>query len=248
MATPAWIKLYRKKLHDFTFRQLPDAIKAHVILIELLASQTENKLPCDSKLIQSAIGADKAVDLALLLAKGFIEMIEQEESSRESLESNSRLSLERSASSSISSSSEYDLAPRPRKKPELPWPANFALTPAMRAYAMNHGIDPEMEFERFRDWAIAHSKTYADWEAGWRTRINNTDKFGGAKLSTPVSWDDHLGIRICPGDGGRCNRKKCADTGHCAATGDLAPSVASAGVNGNHARNINLTGAGGRAK
>ena len=69
-----------------------------------------------------------------------------------------------------------------KPKRETVWPDGFALTPAMREYATSRGIDPDREFEAFHDWAISKSKRYVDWEAGWRTRINNAPRYGGAVI------------------------------------------------------------------
>jgi Helix-turn-helix domain len=66
-----------------------------------------------------------------------------------------------------------------KRKPELPWPDDFALTEPMKAYAVERGINPVAEFEAFRNWAIAKDARYRDWPHAWRTRIDNAPKFGG---------------------------------------------------------------------
>ena len=51
---PPWIKLYTTTADDYLFSSLPDATKAHLILIWLLASKTGNKLPnARVKMLQS---------------------------------------------------------------------------------------------------------------------------------------------------------------------------------------------------
>lgn len=70
--SPPWIKLYNELLDDFEFGCLPDASKAHLILIWLLASRSENRLPYDADWIARRINATDGVDLAGLERAGFI--------------------------------------------------------------------------------------------------------------------------------------------------------------------------------
>ena len=43
--TPPWIKLYNRLLDDYAFGRLPDASKAHLVAIWLLASRSDNRVP-----------------------------------------------------------------------------------------------------------------------------------------------------------------------------------------------------------
>lgn len=70
---PIWIKLYRSLLTDYEFASLPDATKAHLILIWLIASETENRVPADPDWIARRIGAQESVNLDLLVRLGFLE-------------------------------------------------------------------------------------------------------------------------------------------------------------------------------
>jgi len=74
---PPWIKLYVRILDDYTFSKLPDAHKAHLALIWVLASKTENKIPADSAWISNRIGATEPVNLNALLEAGFLEPWEE---------------------------------------------------------------------------------------------------------------------------------------------------------------------------
>jgi len=76
---PPWIKLYNGLLEDYEFGGLPDASKMHLIAIWLLASRSDNKIPYDSKWISGRINATDAVDLDLLLERGFIVLDQVEE-------------------------------------------------------------------------------------------------------------------------------------------------------------------------
>lgn len=71
--SPPWIKLYNSLLDSYEFAQLPDASKAHLLAIYLLASRNSNKIPADPEWIKTSIKAHENVDLNLLVKFGFIE-------------------------------------------------------------------------------------------------------------------------------------------------------------------------------
>ena len=71
---PPWIKLYNHLLDDYEFGSLQDASKLHLMLIWLLASRNNNKLPFNARWIKQRIGVESEVDLTELLDFGFIEM------------------------------------------------------------------------------------------------------------------------------------------------------------------------------
>jgi len=70
--SPPWIKLHRDLLRDYDFICLQDASKMHLMLIWLLASQLDNKIPYDEKFIRNQIGIDSKVNLNDLINKGFL--------------------------------------------------------------------------------------------------------------------------------------------------------------------------------
>ena len=73
---PPWIKLHRDILRDYEFSCLQDASKLHLIMIWVLASQTDNRVPHDAQWIQQQIGAKSRVDLKSLINSGFL-IVEQ---------------------------------------------------------------------------------------------------------------------------------------------------------------------------
>lgn len=83
---PPWIKLYNELLDDYEFGALPDASKMHLIAIWLLASRSENKIPCDATWVGRRINANSKVDLDLLERNGFI-IVNQELHSMEQVAS-----------------------------------------------------------------------------------------------------------------------------------------------------------------
>lgn len=70
--TPPWIKLYTELLNDYDFARLPDANKAHLIGIWLLASRLNNVVPFDPAWVAAKINATMPIDLTVLEAAGFI--------------------------------------------------------------------------------------------------------------------------------------------------------------------------------
>jgi hypothetical protein len=70
--TPPWIKLYNRLLDNYDFGLLPDASKAHLIAIWLLASRSKNVLPIDPAWIAKRISATTPVDLNILRNADFI--------------------------------------------------------------------------------------------------------------------------------------------------------------------------------
>ena len=70
--SPPWIKLYNGLLDDYDFGRLPDASKAHLLAIGLLASRHSNKLPLDADWLGKRINATEPVNLKALILSGFV--------------------------------------------------------------------------------------------------------------------------------------------------------------------------------
>lgn len=70
--TPPWIKLHRDLLRDYDFCCLQDASKLHLVLLWLLASQLDNKIPNDPPWIQKQLGLKSKVNIKDLINQGFI--------------------------------------------------------------------------------------------------------------------------------------------------------------------------------
>jgi len=72
--SPPWIKLHNELLESYEFECLPDASKAHLLCIWLLASRTSNKINPDPKWIGRKIGANSKVDIDVLIQSGFLQL------------------------------------------------------------------------------------------------------------------------------------------------------------------------------
>jgi len=78
-----WVKSYCEQLdpeneNGQKFLALPDAVKAHVANLRLIAPKCENIFIWDAEKVGEAIGATVPVDLDLLQAEGYIEEITPE--------------------------------------------------------------------------------------------------------------------------------------------------------------------------
>jgi len=69
---PPWIKLSRDLLRDYNFQCLQDASKLQLMLIWLLASQMDNKIPADEEFIKNQIGVKGKLCLKELIDKGYL--------------------------------------------------------------------------------------------------------------------------------------------------------------------------------
>lgn len=67
-----WIKLYFDLFDDIEFCLLPDESKFHFIGLMMLATKLNNRLPNNSRFLAQRIGANKEINLKLLLEKKFL--------------------------------------------------------------------------------------------------------------------------------------------------------------------------------
>ena len=70
--TPPWIKLHRAVIDDYLFAALKDRTKAHLIMIWVLASASEGRIPHDAKFIGARINANEPVDIEAMIEAGFL--------------------------------------------------------------------------------------------------------------------------------------------------------------------------------
>lgn len=81
---PIWIKLYNSVLDDYDFLALPDAVRSQLMLIWLVASRQNNRIPYDAKWIARAIHCTGRLDLDALVESGWLYLTDASESVAES--------------------------------------------------------------------------------------------------------------------------------------------------------------------
>jgi hypothetical protein len=176
--TPPWIKLYNEILDDYEFSCLQDASKLHLVLIWLLASRTDNKIPLDSEWIGRKISATETVDLDVLLKAGFIEKIEENQQLQEAEQDASDTLADCKQSACLETETEGeregDIDP-PQKQPKK----RKTIPPALEEVAAyckerDNGIDPQRFIDHYEanGWMRGKNKI-KDWKACVRTWEKN---------------------------------------------------------------------------
>jgi hypothetical protein len=117
---PPWIKLYNELLDDYDFACLQDASKLHLIMIFLLASRTNNKIPYDKNWIKNKINATENVDLEGLEKLGFISITEDDSKPLADCKQNACLERERETETDIVKDIDKSISKKPSQnlKPE----------------------------------------------------------------------------------------------------------------------------------
>ena len=120
----------------------------------------------------------------------------REEKSRESNRLRQAVHREKKASNkkvtAHSPSASPTASPNAQTKARL-WPSDFTLNETLKSYAISKNIDPEKIddfFEDMKNWADAKSQKYVDWEAAFRTRVNNAPEYGKHFLKPHDPWDN----------------------------------------------------------
>lgn len=144
---PTWIKAYVELLDHYDFSSLPDATKAHLFGLWLLAAATDNKIPNDPDWIARRINATTPIDLALLKSRGFI----QYESPRPSV---------RSADDDCSLEERREEEEERRADPDLP----LLLSLEGEPFAPPSATPPKATKAARESWLTGYGE---DWRARW---------------------------------------------------------------------------------
>jgi hypothetical protein len=167
--TPPWIKLYNDLLDDYAFACLQDASKAHLVLIWLLASRYENRVPNDPEWIARKIGATTPVDIAALVSAGFVTVEQDASTPLAASEQPATPEVEREIEVESPPSGEAPAHVRRARRGPLSHfvPDTWSPTEAHRKKAAELAVNLEAEAQAFRlhefntphsDWGRAFSK------------------------------------------------------------------------------------------
>lgn len=165
---PPWIKFHAAVLDDYEFGQLPDASKAHLLAIWLLASKLDNRIPNDSKWIARKINATERVDIDTLVRSGFLLM---RDASGPLAEREHDSMLEERRGEERESRGEGERAPARARATRLP--DDWEPSEDLKAWAAGSEptVDSGRETLKFKDYwrSAAGSKARKlDWDAAWR--------------------------------------------------------------------------------
>lgn len=141
--SPPWIKLHYSTLDDYAWSHLPDASKAHLMGIWLLASRNDGRVPNDAAWLGKRIGARSKVDMTVLVRAGFLERdastsAEQDASEALDLEEKRREETEKRREEADSERELFGLAWK-----DYPRRPNDSRANALRAWTArrNEGVD-----------------------------------------------------------------------------------------------------------
>lgn len=196
--TPPWIKLYNHLLDDFEFSCLPDASKAHLLSIWLLASRTNNKIPNNARWIGNKINATEDVDLNLLLESGFIELIPNE--------NNELHKAEQYASKVLQTSEHNACLEREERESRVEGEKSKRFAPPSIEEILSHltekGYPYKIEAEKFwnyyesNGWKVGKNKM-KNWKSaatGWIQRANLPKQKVETAPTKPYNLDSDLDL------------------------------------------------------
>ncbi len=172
---PPWIKLHRALLDDYEFCSLPDITKGHLVLIWLLASSLNGRVPAELGWIQKKISALKPPDIPLLIRTGWL--IPEQDASKPLAEckqdASAVLDLARSREERTNTTEER----RGRTRTRADGP-----TETHRALAKQLGVDCASEWECFWDRVESKGKAwFKDSEAAFRNWLRQEAKYAAAR-------------------------------------------------------------------
>lgn len=73
---PPWIKLHRAIIDDYAFCSLPDAVKGHLMLLWVYASQNDGRIPSDIPFLEKKLSC-RDLDLECLIEAGFLIQVDR---------------------------------------------------------------------------------------------------------------------------------------------------------------------------
>lgn len=190
--SPPWIKFYNESLDDYALAALPDASKAHLFAIWLLASRYDNQIPYDSEWVARRINATSPVDLVLLAGAGFIVL--DQDCSILLADCKQSACLEREAEREAEREVEKETPLSPplrgakpngskrtvKRKTALNGEWVIEDGDSRDLYAKQVGMtegDIDIECDKFENFHQAKGNLMADWDAAWKTWCRNWQTF-----------------------------------------------------------------------
>jgi len=191
---PKWIKLYYSILDDEVFMVLDETMRCRYITCLIIASRTHNKIPYDKSYLKKIMRLDKAPNLQPLIDHGFLVY----HPSSIPLDDDKHLS--QGPNHSLLSSPLLSPLSVPKMSPDLksnshaerngrgprPFPDDLVFNDTIKSSWADHGIDPGIEFAKFRDYHRARATRFTDWMAAWRNWARKAIELKEASHVRPV--------------------------------------------------------------
>lgn len=169
---PPWFKIHKSMFGDHEFTKLP--LKSRFLYVGLiyLAVESENKVYNDRTWIAQRLYIDRTeVDLTPLYKAGFL----QTTNSRR--ECSGQDSTEQLQDSTGQDSVAAPSPPPKVRKVETEFPEGFQPNDKHQSLAAGLGLNVFHESIKFRDKCLAKGLKYIDWNAAFRTWLNNAYEF-----------------------------------------------------------------------
>jgi len=173
--SPPWIKLHRDLLRDYDFSCLQDASKLQLMLLWLLASQLDNKIPTDPAWITRQLGLSEPINLKPLIDNGFILLVQDASKALADCKQSAIVETEAEA---YKQEAEREQKTRKPKKTGKRLPKNWQPSKELLTWAMTERTDLDIKrvIDSFTDYWIAKTGSTAtklDWDATFRNWVRN---------------------------------------------------------------------------
>jgi hypothetical protein len=176
---PPWVKLYREFLHDYSLRTMPIETRLFFACSFILASETANCIPFDLQYLSERVGFPVTVSVlkplitsSLLLASGASDLLAPSEICSISISSSSLPVLNGKGKSERKGNGKRAICDddKPTEKHEK--------------LAQVWGVNLGFEWNKFKNYCLAHDKRYANFEAAFRNWMANAKE--GSHAMRPV--------------------------------------------------------------
>lgn len=165
---PPWIKLHKEVLDDYEMSMLQDASKLLLILLWVLASQLNNRIPNDPDWLQKRLSVHTKINIKELIDKGYL-ILEQNDSnvlakcSPETEAYREETEVERVEVKLVSKKITIDQL-------SVSHVSDWLNEKRSKGQYLNH--DPDFILEKFKDYCRAKGKKYSDYIAAYRNSFD----------------------------------------------------------------------------
>ena len=183
--------MYTSLLSDYTFSELPDTCKAHVMGLFLLAAQCENRIPYDPKWIAAQINAKAHIDFTRIFASNMLAIRKQDAITRQRRDRDKEETETETEAGGVEKNGESDALFTARIWPH--YPRKVARKPGLKCFsALLKAKVPVADLEAAtRNYALAvtgkeaqhvlHAATFFGPQDRWRDFVDGVPEGEQAK-------------------------------------------------------------------